>query len=207
VTVAHGERRTPRNALTALVLLGMFGGMLGLAFASVPLYRIFRQATGYGGVTRTASRAPDKVGSRVITVRFNTDVDPAVPWRFLPVRRAVQVRVGEKKRALFRVENRSRRTITGTATFNVTPAKAGKYFNKTACFCFTRQTLGAGESADMPVTFFVDPDIVKDRNLDDVDTITLSYTFFRAKTAGDRADRTALVTGRDPVKGQRGLKR
>lgn len=207
MTVARGRRRTPRNAVTALVLLGVFGGMLGLAFASVPLYRIFCQVTGYGGATRAASRAPDLVGSRVITVRFNTDVNPAVPWRFLPVRRAVRVRVGEEKLALFRAENPTRRTVTGTATFNVTPAKAGKYFNKIACFCFTRQTLGPGESADMPVTFFVDPDIVKDRNLDDVDTITLSYTFFRAKTAGDRADRTALVTGQDPVKGQRGLKR
>lgn len=207
MTARRDRRRTRRNAVTVLVLVSVLGAMLGLTFAASPLYRIICEAVGCGGTTHMATVAPDKVGSRVITVRFNTDIDPTLPWRFRPMQRAVRVRVGEKTRVLFRAENRTNRTITAIATDNVTPAKAGRYFNELACFCFTRQILGPGESADMPVTFFIDPNIVENHNLDDVATITLSYTFFRAKAEGDRAAKTALVTGQDPVKGQRGLKR
>jgi cytochrome c oxidase assembly protein subunit 11 len=168
------------NARLAAVMVGVVAGMVGLAFASVPLYRLFCQVTGYGGTTQQAASAPAQVGERVITVRFNADVDGAhLPWTFAPAQREMTVRVGEKHLAFYRAHNNAGTAVTGTATFNVTPAKAGIYFNKIACFCFTEQRLGPGESAEFPVSFFVDPDIVKDPNLNDVRTITLSYMFFR----------------------------
>jgi len=169
-----------RNRLTALAAIAVVGGMLGMAYAAVPLYRVFCKATGYGGTTQTAAIAPGPVAARMVTVRFNSDVAPDLPWRFEPEERAVDVHVGEAKLAFFNAENRSNRPITGVASFNVTPDKAGIYFDKIACFCFSEQTLRPGERVDMPVTFFVDPIILADRNLDDVTAITLSYTFFAA---------------------------
>ena len=169
-----------RNATTAIVLLGVVGGMAGLAYASVPLYRLFCQVTGFGGTTQVADRPPDRVLDRMITVRFNADVSASLAWRFRPARQSIDVRLGEQALAFYTARNVSDAPATGTATYNVTPAKAGPYFTKIACFCFDEQTLGPGQSADMPVTFFVDPDLADDRNLDDVTTITLSYTFFNA---------------------------
>ena len=175
--------RRRRHTLVAASLVAVVAGMAGLSFAAVPLYRLFCQVTGYGGTTQEAKTAPGKVGERVITVQFNADVSPALPWRFRPVQRRVSTAVGERALVYYRAENLSHKPLTGTATFNVTPHKAGVYFSKIECFCFTEQHLGAGESADMPVSFFIDPKIVGDPNLDDVNTITLSYTFFPAKGA------------------------
>lgn len=168
-----------RNRRTAVVLASIVAGMVGLSFASVPLYRLFCQVTGYGGTTQVADAAPAATVERMMEIRFNADVDPALPWRFQPAERAIQVHVGEERLAFYRAENLSDQPVTGTATFNVTPLKAGQYFSKIACFCFTEQRLEAGATVDMPVTFFVDPAILDDPNLDDVHSITLSYTFFR----------------------------
>ena len=171
------------NRRTALMLGGAAAAMAGASFAAVPLYRIFCQVTGYGGTTQRADAAPEATAGRVITVRFDASVaGNGLAWNFAPVERQVRVRVGEERLAFFRATNLGREATTGTATFNVTPHKAGPYFSKIACFCFSEQTLGAGQTIDMPVSFFIDPAIVDDPNLADVDTITLSYTFFRART-------------------------
>lgn len=166
-------------------LLGVVAVMVGLSFAAVPLYELFCRTTGFGGTPIVAERLKGKVGERVMTVRFNADVSPALPWQFAPLQRSVTVRVGEETLVFYRATNISSAPIVGTSVYNVTPDKSGAYFNKLQCFCFTEQVLQPGESVDMPVVFFIDPDIVKDRNLDNVATITLSYTFFEAKT--DRA--------------------
>ena len=167
-----------RRAATALVLGGVVCGMVGLSFAAVPLYRLFCQVTGFGGTTQVAEAAPAEIGERVVTIRFNADIARDLPWRFKPAQREMTVRVGEMVTAVYSAENQSNRTLVGSSTFNVTPLKVGAYFNKIECFCFEEQTLAPGEQADLPVSFFVDPEIVEDRRLDDVDTITLSYTFF-----------------------------
>jgi cytochrome c oxidase assembly protein subunit 11 len=167
---------------TVLALLAVIGVMGGLVAASVPLYRLFCAATGYGGTTQRAAAAPAAaVAGRLVTVRFDAETAPDLPWEFRPEQRQVKVHPGEEKLAIFRAVNRSAEPITGTATYNVTPNKAGLYFDKLQCFCFSKQHLEPGESAELTVSFFVDPDIVKDPNTTDVDTITLSYTMFRAK--------------------------
>jgi cytochrome c oxidase assembly protein subunit 11 len=177
-----GNPQSRANARVAFATAGVVVGMVGLAFASVPLYRLFCQVTGYGGTTQRADHAPAQAGERVVTVTFNADVAGTnLPWTFTPVERHVTIRVGEERLVAYRATNRGDRPVTGTATFNVTPAKAGVYFQKIACFCFTEQTLAPGESVDMPVSFFIDPEIAKDPNTRDVRNITLSYTFFRAK--------------------------
>ena len=171
-------RQNRRNQLTALVAAGVVVGMVGAAYAAVPLYRIFCQVTGFGGTTQVAEKAPVVAGERIITVRFNADTARGMPWQFQPQQRAVSLKVGEQALALYEAVNPTDRHIVGTSTFNVTPLKAGPYFSKIECFCFTEQALAPGQSVDMPVSFFVDPEISNDRNLDDVKTITLSYTFF-----------------------------
>lgn len=167
-----------RNRWTLVVLFGVVAGMVGLAFASVPLYNLFCRATGYGGTTRIAQQAPANIGERRITVRFDAGVNSALPWKFVPAQEPMTVRIGETALAFYRARSVARGPTVGTATYNVTPLKAAKYFDKIDCFCFTEQRLEAGETADMAVSFFVDPAINDDRNLDDVHTITLSYTFF-----------------------------
>jgi cytochrome c oxidase assembly protein subunit 11 len=180
---------------TAVVLLGVIGGMIGLTAAAVPLYNWFCRVTGYGGTTQVAERSPVEVLDRTIEVRFNADVDPDLPWAFAPEQRSVEVRIGENRLAFFRAENRAERPIVGRAVFNVTPFKAGPYFSKIACFCFEEQILGPGEAVDMPVSFYVDPAIMDDPDARDVEAITLSYTFFLREDAtealadADGADR------------------
>jgi cytochrome c oxidase assembly protein subunit 11 len=138
--------------------------------------------TGYGGTTQRAASAPaHEVEGRWITVRFDASTAPDLDWEFHPLQASVRVHPGEEKVIAYRAVNRSKMPLTGTATFNVTPTKAGIYFDKLQCFCFTKQHLAAGEGADLTVSFFVDPDIVTDPETADVDTITLSYTMFRAK--------------------------
>jgi cytochrome c oxidase assembly protein subunit 11 len=170
--------RLRRTGLTALLATGVIAGMLGLTAAAVPLYRLFCQVTGYGGTTQRAERAPEQVSERTIKIRFNADVAQNMPWSFAPAAHEVEVRIGEQTLAFYRAHNNAARPITGTATFNVTPAKAGPYFSKIDCFCFTEQVLDAGQSADLPVSFFVDPAILDDPGTRDLRSITLSYTFF-----------------------------
>jgi cytochrome c oxidase assembly protein subunit 11 len=192
------DRLQSRKAVTATVLAVLVAGMIGLSFAAVPLYRIFCQVTGYGGTVQRAEAAPGAVAGRVMTVRFNADTDPGIPWRFEPKQIEVKVRVGEPTLAYYRATNLAQETVIGQAVFNVTPLKAGVYFDKIQCFCFTQQRLEPGQSQDMPVTFFVNPDILKDRNLDDVNTITLSYTFYRNKEA-EAAEKLSARSARTPA--------
>lgn len=185
------SRQARANRRVALTVSGIVVGMVGLAFASVPLYRLFCQVTGYGGTTQRAEAAPGAAGDRVVTVTFNADVAGTnLPWSFAPVEREVKVKVGEERLVFYRATNKGSTPVTGTATFNVTPAKAGLYFQKIACFCFSEQTLAPGESIDMPVSFFIDPDMIKDPNTRDVQNVTLSYTFFRAKHDADKLARS-----------------
>ena len=150
-------RARGRYSITGLSLAALVVGMVGLSYAAVPLYDLFCRATGYGGTTMVATEVPNQIGEREMTVRFNASVNRDLPWRFRPVQVSVTVRVGEPTLAFYRVENTSERTIVGTATYNVTPLKAGEYFSKIDCFCFTEQVLQPGEIAELPVSFFVDP--------------------------------------------------
>tara|TARA_B100001939_G_scaffold315424_1_gene300609 strand:- start:6775 stop:7326 length:552 start_codon:yes stop_codon:yes gene_type:complete len=176
---SYAETR-PNNTKTLLVIMLILVVMIGLVFAAVPLYQLFCQVTGYGGTTQRAeSGAAPVVLNREMKVSFNADVNRELPWSFRPVQRSVTVKVGEEALVFYKAVNNSSETITGTATFNVTPYKAGAYFSKIECFCFTEQTLKPGEEVDMPVTFFIDPEIAEDERLDEVKEITLSYTFFR----------------------------
>jgi cytochrome c oxidase assembly protein subunit 11 len=169
-----------RNRNVGIVSAGVVVAMVGLAYASVPLYRMFCQATGFGGTTQRAEKAPDKSIDRIMTVRFDANVSGSLPWVFEPVQRSMDVKVGVENFAYYRATNTSSDDVTGTAVFNVTPDVAGAYFNKIQCFCFTEQTLKPGQTIDLPVSFFVDPAIADDRSLDGVSTITLSYTFYPA---------------------------
>ena len=187
-----GPNASKANLRVVIILVSMVVAMAGASYAAVPLYRLFCQVTGYGGTTQVAESAPLEAGERQITVRFNADIDPNLPWAFQPVQREMTLHVGESGLAFYRAENRSARLTAGTATFNVTPLKAGQYFNKVDCFCFTEQRLGPNASMDMPVSFFVDPAIVEDPNLRDVKTITLSYTFFPDLEAVDEQQLGAL---------------
>lgn len=176
-----------RKRNTVLFSVVLLAGMGMLVYYAVPLYRLFCQVTGYGGTTQRAAIAPGAHGGRVITIRFVAETNPQLPWAFYPAQREIKVRVGERKLIHYVAKNKGDETIVGSATFNVTPAKTGMYFNKIACFCFDEQTLTAGQTVDMPVSFFIDPKMLEDRNLNDVKTITLSYTFFRAYKAKQSA--------------------
>jgi len=167
---------------TGWLAAGFALAMLGLAYASVPLYRLFCQVTGYAGTTQRANAAvlpvqADPLG-RVVKVRFDANIAPGMPWLFTPEANSVSVRIGERKLAFFKATNMTAASVTGRATFNVSPDTAGKYFVKIACFCFTEQTLKPGETVDMPVSYYIDPAILKDKDAARIDEITLSYTFF-----------------------------
>ena len=171
-----------RNNRTAMMTAILGLAMLALAFASVPLYRLFCQVTGYGGTTQTAQAAPGAIAGE-IGVRFDANTNSGLPWKFEPVQDVVRVAPGARTQVLYRASNMVARPTTGRAVFNVSPASAGQYFSKIECFCFTEQTLEAGQSVDMPVIFFVDPEIRSDPNTRDIDEITLSYTFYPVETA------------------------
>jgi len=190
-----GRTGARSHARTVVPLIGVLVAMASLVYFAVPLYRLFCQVTGYGGTTQRAARAPaGKAASksasagRTFVVRFNADTARTLPWRFQPAQTEVTVRAGEERLAHYRAENLSAKAVTGTASFNVTPQKAGQYFVKVACFCFTKQRLAAGARVDMPVSFYIDPAILTDPNLRGVRTITLSYTFFRARGEAAAAD-------------------
>ncbi len=175
------QRRNRRVMLSCVVLVA---GMLGLSFAAVPLYDLFCRVTGFGGTTRVAEATPTQVLERTMKIRFNSDVNRSLDWQFRPEVNEVSVKVGETGMVAYHAKNTGDAAVVGTATYNVTPHKAGIYFNKVQCFCFTEQRLEPGQSVEMPVMFFVDPAIADDPNLADVHTITLSYTFFRARSDG-----------------------
>lgn len=190
--------RTPsqKRRITGAVLFGVVGGMVGLSFASVPLYRLFCQATGYGGTPRTEGvTASTRVSDRMVTVRFDANVNSALPWRFEPAQREVRVRLGEETLAHFTATNVSDRPITGTATFNVTPYFTASYFNKIECFCFTEQRLEPHQEVSMPVLFYVDPAMLNDRDARDASAVTLSYTFYQAGKENEDRDRPVADAG------------
>lgn len=192
------ERYTPnqrKNRMVASIATGAFLFMLGLSFAAVPLYDMFCRATGYGGTTMVATRGPDRVAERQFVIRLDSNVAPGLGWVFEPEIESLSVRAGEVRTVSYTIRNTRNAASTGIASYNVSPGKTGSYFNKIACFCFTELTLQPGESRTEEVVFFVDPDIVKNSELDALDTITLSYTFFPVKTAAKPlADAGSAVT-------------
>ena len=176
-----------RNNRTGFLMALFALGMLGLAFASVPLYRLFCQVTGFGGTTMRAdeSALPSTPTGTILNVRFDANTSSALPWSFQPEERVARAAVGARKMAFFTAKNLSDRPVTGTASFNVTPLKAGQYFNKIQCFCFTEQTLAPGQEVRMPVVYFVDPRILDDEDARRISEITLSYTFYPVDQAAD----------------------
>lgn len=166
-----------RNTRTALRMGVLALAMLGLAFASVPLYRVFCQLTGFDGTPLRAEKAPGAVAGQ-IGVRFDANVNQDLPWKFEPVQDTVRIAPGARTQVLYRAKNLTARTTMGQAVFNVSPEVAAPYFSKIECFCFSEQTLKPGQSVDMPVVFFVDPKIKDDPDTKGIDEITLSYTFY-----------------------------
>ena len=171
-----------KNTRLLVIVLGIVGLMIGLSFASVPLYNVFCKVTGFGGTTQVSTTAPDEseILDRQITVHFNSDINQNLNWSFKPEKRQIKINVGQQGLINFIAKNNESQPSVGTAVYNVTPAKAGIYFHKMQCFCFDAQTLTPGQEMNMPVVFYIDPPIAQDRNMDDVKTITLSYTFFEA---------------------------
>ena len=175
-----------RHRTVALTCAFVVVSMIGLSFAAVPLYRLYCQVTGYAGTTQKAEKVSDVVLDRTITMHFDANVAPDLTWRFEPVQRTMDVKIGENALAFYRATNMSDEPLTGTAVFNVTPEAAGIHFNKIECFCFTEQRLEPGQSVDMPVSFFVDPAIVDDEDANYLLELTLSYTFFRSDGSGQK---------------------
>jgi cytochrome c oxidase assembly protein subunit 11 len=169
-----------RNARVALICAAVFAGMVGAAYASVPLYRAFCQITGFDGTVRKADAAPDKVLARTVTVRFDANVRQ-MPWDFRPDQVSQEIRIGDTGLAFYKVTNNGKTPITGTATYNVVPEQAGPYFQKLECFCFTNQTVQPGQTMEFPVVYFVDPAYADDPGTKGKGEITLSYTFFPAQ--------------------------
>jgi len=185
------------NLRVVTLCLGMTFGMLGMAYAAVPLYAWFCQVTGYAGTTQRAEAPTGTVLDKTIVVRFDANVSSDLAWTFKAKQREVSLKIGEQKQVSYMARNDGRAASFGTATFNVTPGVAGAYFNKIQCFCFTEQELKPGQSIDMPVVFFVDPDIVNDPLLKDTKEITLSYTFFPDEEAEQRVSSAKSVTPKD----------
>ena len=174
----HSNRLRGRHRAVAIWCAMLVAAMLGAAYAAVPLYRLFCEVTGFDGTPRIATSPSTKMLDRTVTIRFDANVAPDLPWRFEPVHTTQQVKIGENALAFYRATNASDRPIRGTATFNVLPEQAAPFFNKLECFCFKEQLLQPGESLEMPVSFFVDPQIVGDKDARGVAHITLSYTFY-----------------------------
>jgi cytochrome c oxidase assembly protein subunit 11 len=167
-----------KKVIFIITFVGML--MLSLSYAAVPLYDIFCRVTGFGGTTQIASSAPGSSGHPNINIRFESNITDSLNWDFYSKTKTVKIPMGEEKTIYYFAKNLSEEPIVGTATFNVTPAKAGQYFMKIDCFCFVEQLLNPGESMNMPVTFFIDPDLYKDENVQEVNEITLSYTFMKS---------------------------
>lgn len=177
------------NKRTGAIMGLVAAGMLGMSFAAVPLYQLFCRVTGYGGTTQRVIQPSDTVLDRTMTIRFDANVN-GLAWSFAPVVRTIDVRIGENTLAFYRATNNSNVPLVGTSTFNVSPGIAGSHFNKLECFCFKEQRLEPGETIEMPVSFYVDPAIVADKDARHLSQITLSYTFFpvdKPKQAADAA--------------------
>ncbi|MGB3501957.1 MAG: cytochrome c oxidase assembly protein [Mesorhizobium sp.] len=192
-------KQSRRNRVVAVCCLAFFVSMIGMSYAAVPLYQLFCQVTGYGGTTQRVTQYSDKILDRKITIRFDANVSGSLPWDFKPVQREIEVRIGETAQISYEAHNLFSAPAGGRATFNVSPGLAGAYFNKVECFCFTDTQLKPGETLDMPVVFYIDPDIVNVPEMANVHTITLSYTFFPIHDAkplavapGAEGDRTEL---------------
>jgi cytochrome c oxidase assembly protein subunit 11 len=194
--VAGGNKR---NGFLALGLAAVVAGMVGASFAAVPLYRAFCAATGYGGTPKIGPEESATVSNRMITVRFDANVNPGMPWQFAPAIPSVRVHLGQDQVAFYEARNLAGEPVTGVALYNVTPDRAAKYFHKTACFCFDAQTLAAGQSMQFPLSFWVDPAISRDPETADVSAVTLSYTFFRSL---DDAARTGALATAGPHVGK-----
>ena len=189
--MAFASARNPsleqKNLRIGLIALAVAAGMVALGFAAVPLYRMFCQVTGFAGTTQVASESDAAIAERIaasagakpISIRFDGNVDPGLPWTFAPVQTTDTVQIGTRDLAFYTARNNSDQPVTGSASFNVEPEQAAPYFNKIQCFCFTEQTLQPGEEMRMPVLFYVDPAALEDPNMDGVEQITLSYTFHR----------------------------
>lgn len=182
-----GNARARRRTLQACLALAI--GMVGLSYASVPLYNLFCKVTGYDGTPVTSSTAATRSLDRSVTVRFDTNVAPGLRWSFVPEKAEISARIGETQTVFFRVRNEGPQASRGIATFNVQPGQAGAFFVKMKCFCFDEQTLEAGETMDFPVVFYVDPDLAKDRTLESLSSITLSYTYFASRNGSPIASR------------------
>ena len=172
--------RGRRNAVVGWAVTAVAIGMVGMSFAAIPLYRLFCAATGYGGTPSIGLATAPGSSGQWIRVRFNADTNPGLPWTFAPDQREVSLNLGDEQVAFYHAANQSSQPVAGMALYNVTPEKVGKYFHKTACFCFNQQTLSPNQSMEFPVSFWVDPMIRTDPNTADVKVITLSYTFFRS---------------------------
>nr|WP_294527985.1 cytochrome c oxidase assembly protein [uncultured Rhodopila sp.] len=184
-----------RNLVTGWALAAVIAGMVGMSFAAIPLYRLFCAATGYAGTPKIGLAAAPGSTGETIRVRFNADTNPALPWSFAPDQLEVKLKLGDEQVAFYHAANQSAEPVTGMALYNVTPEKVGKYFHKTACFCFNKQTLSPKQSMEFPVSFWVDPAIRDDPNTSDVKVITLSYTFFRSL---DDAAKTGALSKAGP---------
>ncbi|MBN9669119.1 cytochrome c oxidase assembly protein [Roseibium aggregatum] len=197
-TARNRQDLATKNRKIAVVCACVFASMVGAAYAAVPLYDLFCRVTGFGGTTQVADRDSDVVIERTITVRFDGNVNRDLSWAFKPKQRSITVKMGETAQLSYLATNTGGKTTVGTSTFNVSPPTAGAYFNKLQCFCFTEQALEAGETAEMPVVFFVDPDMDKDPELKAVKEITLSYTFFPVeqpeRPVAAKADAPAVET-------------
>ena len=174
----NNQAPSRRHRATALWCAALVAAMVGAAYASVPLYRLFCQVTGFDGTPRIATAPSTQVLDKTVDIRFDANVAPGLAWRFEPARTTVQVRIGENTLAFYRATNLSDRPLRGTATYNVLPEQAAPFFNKLECFCFKEQLLQPGETLEMPVSFFIDPQIVSDKDAHGVTHITLSYTFY-----------------------------
>ena len=177
------ENKLRRDMIVASTCGAVVALMVGASYAAVPFYDWFCRTTGYGGTTQVAEKAPEHILERTVAVRFDSNVTPGLPWKFVPEQNEIHVRIGEVATVHYKVVNQAAREITAQASYNVSPPQVGIYFNKINCFCFTEQTLKAGETREMAVVFYIDPSIVKDRDQNDLNTITLSYTFYRLPDA------------------------
>lgn len=171
-----------RNGRVAVIVVSVVAGMVGMSYAAVPLYEMFCRMTGYGGVPQIAKAESAMRGEKIMKVRFDANVASDLPWSFEPEVPAITLRTGETATVFYKVKNKSDRETIGIAAYNVAPERAGMFFNKISCFCFAEQTLGPGETMDMPVVFYLDPALEKDEIMKHQDQVTLSYTFYASKT-------------------------
>lgn len=205
-----GSSAAQRNRNVAMYMVAIITGMLGFSYFSVPLYRMFCAATGYGGTVSQGQTVEDKLRKRIespdikteeaaakrqVTVTFVSEVQPGLPWSFKPCQSRIRVRPGQSTLVFYTATNHSDEDIIGVSTYNVTPASVGYYFNKIQCFCFEEQRLRPGESVDMPIFFYIDPEFATDKRLRNVDHVTLSYVFFKSNELPTNVDGTPLVPG------------